>query len=448
MWTSIHGIYLSKEFLMDLYRQPPRRPSNIKISGVIGLARMADKARANASNSIGEYLFGYDSPLDLQVLNFIGLTPEEFSSLAYEMNDDDLFTYIRSRNTFDRAELKTFNTICLKNGFQNRKKNRIPSQEVRNCETDHIDMMTTVQSIESDDLGSFSSLDLTIEPPRTPYDRSIIGVFGAARMSDKARAYNSNCLGEYRYGLESGLDTAILSFLELDAAEFVNASMKNPNDIELSEWLGKHVKQNDCAKLSFNAQRAYFGFFAEEREAFLARRLEVGCDGSVADTFFDLMDFDDQKSFNIVDLRRRPPRSVYDTSIDGIAGLARLIDKGIANKYNMLGIYKFGDRSNLDKLVLEFLNLSEVQIINAIKSCSTEIDIVNCLREIRLEKNRDEIFKFNDYFWRYEPADPDERSVIRSTCEDLDPRRKYICCLAASVELKDEIHFSRLKTRI
>ena len=80
---------------MDLYRQPPRRPSNIKISGVIGLARMADKARANASNSIGEYLFGYDSPLDLQVLNFIGLTPEEFSRLAYEMNDDEYSEMMR-----------------------------------------------------------------------------------------------------------------------------------------------------------------------------------------------------------------------------------------------------------------------------------------------------------------------------------------------------------------
>ena len=433
---------------MDLYRQPPRRPSNIKIYDVIGLARMADKARANASNSSGEYLYGYDSPLDLQVLNFIGLTPEEFSNLAYEMNDDDLFTYIRSKNTFGRAELRTFNSLCLKSGSRNRKTNRILSQEVTNCETDNLDMMTTVQSIELDDLGSFSSLDLTIEPPRTPYDRSVFGVFGVARMSDKARAYNYNRLGAYRYGLESGLDTAILSFLELDAAQFASASMENPNDIELSEWLGEHVKQNDSAKFSFNAQRAYFGFFAEERQTFLARRLEVGCDGSVADTFFDLMDFDDQKSFNIVDLRRRPPRSVYDTSIDGIAGLARLIDKGIAHKNNMLGIYKFGDRSNLDKLVLEFLDLSEKQIIKTIKSCSTEMDIVNCLREIRLEKNKDAILKFNDYFWFSEPVDPDERSIIRSTCEDLDPQRKCICCFAASAELKDKIYFSRLKARI
>ena len=30
---------------MDLTRQPPRRPSNAQVAGIVGLARMIDKAR-------------------------------------------------------------------------------------------------------------------------------------------------------------------------------------------------------------------------------------------------------------------------------------------------------------------------------------------------------------------------------------------------------------------
>ena len=42
------------------------------------------------------------------------------------------------------------------------------------------------------------------------------------------------------------------------------------------------------------------------------------------------MDFDDEKSFGIVDLRRHAPRSIYDVSVGGVAGLARAIDKARA----------------------------------------------------------------------------------------------------------------------
>mgnify|MGYP000502959666 CR=1 FL=1 len=317
---------------MDLFRQPPRRPSNLNLSGVVGLSRMADKARAHAQNSIGEYSYGRDSPLDIDILNFIDLTPEEFSNLALNMNDEKLFGYIRSNYLCNKSGLADFNSCHLQNGPQDIYEKGIRSQTMGKCEQDRTDIKTIFESIEFDDRESFRGLDLTIEPPRTPYERSILGIVGIARMADKARAHNSNRLGEYRYGPQSGLDTAILDFIELNADEFLDAAIDNPNDIELSEWLGRRVKKEDSAKFYFNAQRAYFGCYGEEREVFLARRIEVGCDGSEADTFFDLMDFDDQKSFCIVDLRRRAPRSVYDFSICGIAGLARLIDKGFGRQ--------------------------------------------------------------------------------------------------------------------
>ena len=32
---------------MDLTHQPPRRPSNLGVAGIVGAARMTDKARAH-----------------------------------------------------------------------------------------------------------------------------------------------------------------------------------------------------------------------------------------------------------------------------------------------------------------------------------------------------------------------------------------------------------------
>ena len=40
---------------MDLTRQPPRRPSNDRVAGIIGLARMIDKARGHNAETIGEF---------------------------------------------------------------------------------------------------------------------------------------------------------------------------------------------------------------------------------------------------------------------------------------------------------------------------------------------------------------------------------------------------------
>lgn len=313
---------------------------------------------------------------------------------------------------------------------------------------DRINMEINFESIEMDNKKTSNVLDLTLKPPRTPYERSVFGIVGGARMADKARAFNSNNLGEYRYGLDSGLDTAILEFLGITADDFMKAAIDNSNDIELSESLEQRIKKDDSVKFSFNAQRVLFGSYGKEREMFLARRFEIGCDKSEANTFFDLMDYDDQKSFLLVDLRRRAPRSVYDTSIEGIAGLARLIDKGIANKFDMLGKYKFGKKSFLDNLVLEFLELSEKEFIDACDANLTEVEIVRWLRERCLNMQEDEIVNFNEIFWNSEPTDLDEREFIRKMAEALDAHRSNIFCFAASAELEDKIRFARLKVGI
>ena len=64
---------------MDLTRQPPRRPSNASVAGIVGLARMIDKARGHNAETIGEFKYGDDSGLDVEVLEFINMDAAEFA---------------------------------------------------------------------------------------------------------------------------------------------------------------------------------------------------------------------------------------------------------------------------------------------------------------------------------------------------------------------------------
>ena len=75
---------------MDLTRQPPRRPSNAGVAGIIGLARMIDKARGHNAETIGEFKYGDDSGLDVEVLEFINMNAAEFAEAVDELDDEVL----------------------------------------------------------------------------------------------------------------------------------------------------------------------------------------------------------------------------------------------------------------------------------------------------------------------------------------------------------------------
>ena len=69
---------------MNLTKQPPRRPSNLSISGIVGLARMTDKARAYNNETLGEYLYGGESGLDRKILDFLSISDEQFAETVEE----------------------------------------------------------------------------------------------------------------------------------------------------------------------------------------------------------------------------------------------------------------------------------------------------------------------------------------------------------------------------
>jgi len=436
---------------MDLTRQPPRRPSNTKMAGIVGLARMTDKARAHNEETLEPYVYGNDSNLDTEVLALIGMQAEEFAEAAEAMSDEELVERVRERiNTINRTqeEIDVFNRERIEREPHDERHRELLRERLAQYAPGRTDIKTIFASLELDDWGQFCQMDLTQEPPRTAYLRSVFGVMGAARMADKARAARAGMLGAYRYGRDSGLDAAILDFLGLEADDFMEAAYAHPNDTELGEWIVERVEKTPAEKCAFNAMRAQFGRLGEARSAFLRRKEEVGCDWGEVDTFFDLMDFDDEKSFGIVDLRRHAPRSIYDVSVGGVAGLARIIDKARAAHCRMLGAYWFGDDSEFDRQILQFIGTAADEFSAAIKECDGDDAVWDWLRGRVTGKDPGEIEAFNISIWTFYPRSEDGLAFIRKAVGALDPRRRDIDCFAAVTELDDRVFFARMKAGV
>ncbi len=436
---------------MDLTRQPPRRPSNVNMAGIVGLARMTDKARAHNSETVEPYLYGSDSNLDTEVLGLIGMSAEDFADAADALSDEELVVRVReSIEQIGRTqdEIDAFNSERLEREPHDERHRALLAERLEKYAPGRTDIKTIFASLELDDWGQFREMDLTVQPPRTPYLRSVFGVMGAARMADKARAARAGKLGAYRYGDDSGLDKAILEFLGISAADFMEAAYANPNDTELSEWIGQRVEKTPPEKCTFNALRAQFGRFGEVRAAFLRRREEVGCDRSDVDTYFDLMDVDDELSFGVVDLRRHAPRSIYDASVAGIAGLARAIDKARAYNCRMLGSYWFGDDSGFDRAVLELVGTTAVEFAEAMNACVDDEAVLAWLGARASDKSDEEKAEFNQSLWTASPRGDHQWAAVRKVVGALDPRRQDVCCFAAMTALDDSVFFARMKAGV
>lgn len=63
------------------------RGRDVVIGGVPWLARVADKARAKADGTIGEYI--YPCPIDQRFLKEAGISPEDFIEIATSAQNDD-----------------------------------------------------------------------------------------------------------------------------------------------------------------------------------------------------------------------------------------------------------------------------------------------------------------------------------------------------------------------
>jgi hypothetical protein len=98
----------------DLRKTPPRSVSE-KLAGYVHLSRMLDKARAALAGTQGEYIF--PCPLDRRLLDFAGITPQQFSDAARTKTDQEVSDWFRKTAArHSDAEIAAWNERMLELG--------------------------------------------------------------------------------------------------------------------------------------------------------------------------------------------------------------------------------------------------------------------------------------------------------------------------------------------
>lgn len=429
---------------MNLTKQPPRRPSNTNMAGIVGLARMTDKARAYNNKRLGEYLYGGDSGLDVAVLEFINMTPDEYANAAGEMNDTGLSPLVLKKARKSPEEIAAFNKAKLEETPKDERHRQLLKDRVKKYAPERTDVKTVFQSMELDDWGNFRDKDLTKGPPRSPYVRSVAGIVGVARMGDKARAAKAGLPGEYKYGTASPLDRIILKSLDINADDFAHAAYQHPNDIELGEWIRANINKSGAEISAFNARRIMAGRSGEYRNHLLGWRSQLCPERTDLNTFFELMDYADEHRFGLVDLTRHAPRSPYDTSVGGLTALGRMIDKGRAYNGGTLSDYWYGEDCVIDRCLLEFLDVDQDEFATALTEHNTDEAVVEWLGE-RLNRPQREIEEFNQKRCNFSPTHEEQHALLNRMVSKYEPYRVGLESLFALIALDDAITFASMK---
>jgi len=386
------------------------------MAGVVGVARMVDKARAHNRDTLGQYLYGNDSGLDQRVLDFLDITAETLAQLVSEKDDLEVDQWLSERVKRSSQEIEDFNQSELSRLPIDNRHRQLLKERLAKYAPNRTDIKTVLQSMELDDWGHFWQVDLQALPPRSPYNREVAGMFGLARMADKARATKCGKNGDYKYGQSSAFDQYFLQVLGLNQDQFQQFACANPNDKELSGKVLSKTSIDDQKIAVCNQQARTFGLQAESesdvikrpyqshfyRENFEYRRSVVAPNNEQVENWLDLMDYDDQQSFGIMDLARRPPRSPYSQAVLGVAHLARLIDTGRACISGTLGDYQYGSDSAIDRHALAFLAIKVDEFTVKLEQLSSDQQVAIGSRTGQA-KLTVRLLSLTARFWRWGP---------------------------------------------
>ena len=426
---------------MDLTCQPPRRPSNLAVAGIVGAARMTDKARAYNNETLGEYIYGENSGLDQRVLTFLGISADAYAEAAGEHEDTALGNWVLETSGKTAAQIAEFNDAALSQlPDTDAHKQRLKDRLARYA-PGRTDITTVLQSMELDDWGSFWQVDLTAGPPRSARAKDIAGICGVARMADKARAGRAEKIGEYVYGDDSGQDVRILAFLGISAADFQEAAVNNPNNLEIGAWVLENCGKSQDEIDAFNETLVNYGPNEASQQRFNARIQEIDPSRTDINTWVALQDLDDQLSFGIVDLNRRAPRSPYNTDVYGMVQLARLVDKGRAFNSNTLGAYFYGEDSGIDRATLTFLGVSAVEFAEKLETLATDAEIEAWLKADH-PKSEADIDAYNQRMIQMGPTDERYKALMANMINKIAPERTDINTWFALMLLDDEKTFA------
>ena len=111
--------------------------------------------------------------------------------------------------------------------------------------------------------------------PRELLNKEVAGIYGVARLTDKARAAHLGEIGSYKYGTASKQDTGILSFLGISAEVFQEAAVRIDNDIRLGAWVLDNCSRSSEEISEFNRKLKMWWQSKMPRDSYLKRRREL-----------------------------------------------------------------------------------------------------------------------------------------------------------------------------
>ena len=108
---------------MDLRNHFPRS-MRVKMAGYVHLSRMIDKCRAVLAKTEGEYI--YPCPMDDRLMEFAGITPDQFTAAVKANPSDDLVAkwFTRTVKAHPPAELDAWNQMMVSRGPSTLKKQK------------------------------------------------------------------------------------------------------------------------------------------------------------------------------------------------------------------------------------------------------------------------------------------------------------------------------------
>jgi len=97
---------------MDLRTHYPRSVKE-KLGGYVHLGRMLDKCRAMLAGTLGEYI--YPCPMDQRLLDFVGITAEQFTeAVRTRETDDELLGWFKATaKRHSETEIQSWNETML-----------------------------------------------------------------------------------------------------------------------------------------------------------------------------------------------------------------------------------------------------------------------------------------------------------------------------------------------
>lgn len=150
-----------------------------------------------------------------------------------------------------------------------------------------------------------------------------------------------------------------------------------------------------------------------------------------------------ERTLATMDLTKTVPRSVKDTSLEGIVMLARTTDKARAHAAGTVGEYHYN--CGMDQKVLAFVGVDHVEF-EELAARNDDVKLTSILRERFLKKSAAEIAGFNADYLKLSPEPgSDSEKYFLDLRRSVAPDRTDVSTWPDLLDLDEGRQVARLK---